>query len=72
MPYSENMDDIIIYNTEDGHASVRLYANDGTVWMTQAQIAELFDKERSGISKHIKNIFQEGELDPKSLSLIHI
>ncbi|WP_253184860.1 RhuM family protein [Megasphaera cerevisiae] len=73
MPYSENMDDIIIYNTEDGHASVRLYANDGTVWMTQAQIAELFDKERSGISKHIKNIFQEGELDPKSnVSFFHI
>ena len=33
------MDKFIIYNTDDGNASVRLYANDGTVWMTQAQIA---------------------------------
>lgn len=60
------MDNIIIYNTDDGNTRVQLYANDGTVWMTQAQIAELFDKERSGISKHISNIFREGELDQKS------
>lgn len=36
------MDNIIIYNTDDGKTNVRLYANDGTVWMTQAQMAELF------------------------------
>lgn len=67
------MDKFIIYNTDDGNASVRLYANDGTVWMTQAQIAELFSKERSGISKHISNIFREGELDQKSnVSFFHI
>lgn len=36
------MDNIIIYNTEDGQSNVRLYAKDGTVWMTQAQMAELF------------------------------
>lgn len=67
------MDKFIIYNTDDGTASVRLYANDGTVWMTQAQMAELFSKERSGISKHISNIFQDGELDQKSnVSFLHI
>lgn len=67
------MDNIIIYNTDDGNTHVQLYANDGTVWMTQAQIAELFDKERSGISKHINNIFREGELDQKSnVSFFHI
>jgi len=62
------LDNIIIYPTEDGQVKVKLYANDGTVWLTQAQIAELFDKERSGISKHINNIFSEGELDEKGLS----
>lgn len=67
------MDDIIIYTTDDGRSRVSLYANDGTVWMTQAQIAELFDKERSGIAKHIKNIFNEGELNEKSnVSFFHI
>lgn len=67
------MDNIIIYNTDDGRTNVRLYATDGTVWMTQAQIAELFSKERSGISKHINNIFKEGELDKKSnVNFFHI
>lgn len=67
------MDNIIIYNTDDGKTNVRLYAKDGTVWMTQAQIAELFSKERSGISRHINNIFREGELDKKSnVSFFHI
>ncbi len=67
------MDNIIIYNTDDGNTHVQLYATDGTVWMTQAQIAELFAKERSGISKHINNIFREGELDQKSnVSFFHI
>ena len=56
------MDNIIIYNTDDGAASVKLYANDGTVWLARAEIAALFQKDRSTISKHIKNIFAEGEL----------
>lgn len=56
------MDNIIIYNTEDGKSSVKLYAKDGTVWLPQSQIAALFDKDRSVITKHIKNIFAEGEV----------
>ncbi len=60
------MDNIIIYNTDDGQVNVKLYANDGTVWLTQAQIAELFDRTRSVITKHINNIFAEDELDKKS------
>lgn len=67
------MSDIIIYNTTDGKAAIKLYADNGTVWLTQAQIAELFNKERSGISKHIKNIFDENELDEKSnVNYLHI
>ncbi|WP_337364919.1 hypothetical protein [Phascolarctobacterium succinatutens] len=67
------MADIIIYNTNDGKTAIKLYADNGTVWLTQAQIAELFNKERSGISKHIKNIFNEGELYEKSnVNFLHI
>lgn len=67
------MADIIIYNTNDGKAAIKLYADNGTVWLTQAQIAELFNKERSGISKHIKNILNEGELEEKSnVNFLHI
>ncbi|WP_440445571.1 RhuM family protein, partial [Phascolarctobacterium succinatutens] len=47
--------------------------DNGTVWLTQAQIAELFNKERSGISKHIKKFFNEGELYKKSnVNFLHI
>ena len=60
------MDNIIIYNTNDGAAKVSLYANDGTVWLTQAQISELFNKEVSTISRHIANIFDEHEVEEKS------
>lgn len=60
------MDNIIIYNTDDGKVNVKLYANDGTVWLTQSQIAELFDKNISTISRHISNIFDEKELTEKS------
>lgn len=67
------MDNIIIYNTDDGAASVKLYANDGTVWLARAEIAALFQKDRSTISKHIKNIFAEGELDEKNnVHFLHI
>lgn len=43
------MENIILYNTEDGKASVKLYAENNTVWLTQAQMAELFDKNISTI-----------------------
>lgn len=60
------MDNIIIYNTEDGQSNVRLYAKDGTVWLTQAQIAELFQKNISTISRHLAAIFDENELEQES------
>lgn len=61
------MDNIIIYNTDDGAAKVSLYANDGTVWMTQAQMVELFNSSKSNISEHISHIFTEGELHEDSV-----
>lgn len=60
------MDNFIIYNTDDGQAKVSLLTKDGTVWCTQAQIAELFDRSVSTISRHIANILKENELNEKS------
>lgn len=61
------MADIIIYNTADGKAEIKLYADNGTVWLTQAQMVDLFNSSKSSISEHIKNIFSEDELDENSV-----
>ena len=58
---------IIIYNTADGKASVSLYAKDGMVWMNQNQLAELFDTSVANISMHISNILKDKELDNNSV-----
>ena len=50
-----NESNLIIYNTVDGRASVVLYARDGSVWMNQNQLAELFDTSKPNISMHISN-----------------
>mgnify|MGYP001817528629 CR=1 FL=1 len=63
----EDRQDIIIYNTADGRASVSLYAKDGTVWMNQNQLAKLFDTSVPNISMHIANILKEKELDENSV-----
>lgn len=59
-------DKFILYTTEDGKAAIKLYADNNTVWLNQAQMAELFQKDISTISRHIANIFDEGELVEKS------
>ena len=58
---------IIIYNTIDGKASVVLYARDGSVWMNQNQLAELFDTSVPNVCMHIANILKEGELQRDSV-----
>lgn len=63
----EDRQDIIIYNTVDGKASVFLYAKDGMVWMNQNQLAQLFDTSVPNISMHIANILKEKELDENSV-----
>ena len=62
---SENQ--IIIYNTLDGKSSVSLFAKDGKVWMSQNQLAELFDTSVPNVSMHIKNIFEDKELSEDSV-----
>ena len=61
------MDNFIIYNTDDGQSKVSLLAKDGTVWCTQAQMAELFNVQNAAISKHLKNLFEDGEVDKNSV-----
>ena len=58
-------DNFIIFKTEDGNVSVDVRFEDETAWLTQEQMCMLFDKAKSTISEHIKNIFEEGELDEK-------
>lgn len=57
---------LIIYNTEDGRTRIEVRLLDETVWLTQNQMGELFDKDKRTISEHIQNIFREGELSPDS------
>lgn len=59
--------DIIIYQTEDGKTKIEVTLADETVWLTQAQLVELFQSSKANISEHIKHIFEEGELDEKSV-----
>ena len=61
------MSEIILYTTDDGLTKINVQLEDETVWLTQDQIAMLFDKAKSTISEHIKHIFEEGELDEKSV-----
>ena len=59
------MNHFIIYHTEDGNSKINLTLENGTIWLTQLQIAELFQTSKQSISKHIKNILEDGELDEK-------
>lgn len=54
---------IVIYQTNDGETSIDVKFQDETVWLSQAQMAELFQKDRTVIGRHISNIFKEGELE---------
>ena len=56
-------DKILIYQTEDGQTQVDVRMENDTVWLTQAQMAELFQKDRTVIGRHIRNVYKEGELE---------
>ena len=59
------MDGIIIYQREDGAIKLDVTFVDESVWLTQAQIGQLFNKSKATISEHISNVFAEGELNPE-------
>lgn len=58
------MSDLILYTTEDGRSQIKLRADQHTVWLTQLEMAELLDATKQNISLHLKNIFEDEELDP--------
>lgn len=62
----ENKGDIVIYKTQDGLTKINVKFEDETVWLTQAQLVELYQTSKSNISEHIKHIFEEGELSQES------
>ena len=59
--------EILIYQTEDGHTKIDVKFEDETVWLTQAQLCELYQTSKSNISEHIKHIFEEEELNEESV-----
>lgn len=69
----DNHGEFIIYQTEDGLIKIDVNMQNETVWLSKTQMAELFQRDRSVISKHIKNVFEEGELTRKSnVQILHI
>lgn len=57
------MSELILYTTEDGRSQIKLRAKDQTVWLSQREMAELFDVSTDNVSLHLKNIFEDGELN---------
>ena len=64
---SENLGEIIIYQTDDGLTNINVKMEDETVWLTQQQLVDLYQSSKSNVSEHIKHIFEEGELDENSV-----
>jgi hypothetical protein len=63
---SNSNNEIIIYQTQDGKTKIDVNIDNETVWLTQAQMVDLFQTTKQNISLHIKNIFEEGELEQSS------
>ena len=57
---------VIIYTTNDGKTKIDVKLEEETLWLTQAQMCELYQTSKSNVSEHIKHIFEEGELDKEA------
>lgn len=62
LPAEESTSEVILYTTADGKVNLEVQMDADTVWLSQAQIAQLYGKSVSTINEHLKNIFEEGEL----------
>lgn len=62
------MNDLILYTTDDGRSQIKLRAKDHTVWLTQREMAELFDVSTDNVGLHLRNIFADGELEASSVT----
>ncbi len=61
------MSELILYTTEDGRSQIKLRADQQTVWLTQLDMAELFDATKQNISLHLKNVFSDKDLGTKAV-----
>ncbi len=69
----DNLGEVVLYKTEDGKAAIDVRLAGETVWLTQAQMAKLFERDQSVISRHVNNVFKEKELGQKSnMQKMHI
>jgi hypothetical protein len=67
MPVSEGFNEILLYTTPNGNVKVEIYLQNDTVWLTQQKIADLFGVQRPAVTKHLKNIFETGELQENAV-----
>ena len=67
MDTPEKKTDFLFYTTDDGSTNIQVILDGETVWATQKSMAQIFDIDKSGISRHLRNIFDEGELDKDSV-----
>ena len=69
-PAADGFNEILLYTTPNGKVKVEIYLQNETIWLTQQKIADLFGVQRPAITKHLKNIFETGELEEISVSSI--
>ena len=67
---SDELSEFILYTDPSGKVKVEIFVMNDTVWLTQQRIAELFGVDRTVVTKHLNNIFKEGELNKDSVSAI--
>lgn len=65
---SNELSDFILYTAPSGEVKIEIYVQNETVWLTQQKIADLFGVDRTVVTKHLGNIFEEGELEKNSVS----
>ena len=65
---SDELSDFILYTAPNGEVKIEIYVQNETVWLTQQKIADLFGVDRTVVTKHLGNIFEDGELEKDSVS----
>jgi hypothetical protein len=69
----KQQNNFILYSTPEGKVELNVLLENETIWLSQEQMSQLFDRERSVITKHIGNVFSDGELEEKSnVQILHI
>ena len=72
-PFTPSEENVVVYRTEDNSIQLQVKLENESVWLTQDQMAQLFDRDRTVIGRHIRSIFLEGELDESLPSIgVHI